>query len=249
MNATSLYVSTSKLVLQADEDSSTWQDLYRLVPYLRQSLSCTVCGNLLIEPHSPTETNCQHHVCRSCKGGRKKLKPSCSWCKDYDHYVENVLLRILLQCYKKLCMYIRSSAIYRNLVTNNACAGSNGNIVAGTSSLVELINEGAGFVDEFKSTAGLSKSAYSILPCLYTSPAIQSASTSSVTSPTLHPIEIPALVESKSPPQVQTNGSSVYSVFKLGNQVTFKQKGSGLLRQQDEETSKQGHSPQSLVSN
>lgn len=65
MNSTSLYVSTCRLVLQADsEDASTWTDLYRLVPYLRQSLSCTVCGNLLIEPFTPTDTNCQHHVCK-----------------------------------------------------------------------------------------------------------------------------------------------------------------------------------------
>jgi male-specific lethal 2 len=34
---------------------------------------------------------------------------------------------------------------------------------------MELIQEGAGFKDEFKSNAGLSKSAYSILPCVYTS--------------------------------------------------------------------------------
>lgn len=172
MNATSLYVSTCRLVLQADvEDPNSWTDLYRLVPYLRQSLSCTVCSNLLIEPHTPTETNCQHHVCRGCRGGRKKLKPSCGWCKDYDKYIENVQLRILLQCYKKLCEYLRSTAIYRNLILSVAASNSTNNSPAamGANSLMELLQEGAGFKDEFKSNAGLSKSAYSILPCVYTS--------------------------------------------------------------------------------
>ncbi|KMQ92304.1 male-specific lethal 2-like 1 protein [Lasius niger] len=174
MNATSLYVSTCRLVLQADaEDPNSWTDLYRLVPYLRQSLSCTVCSNLLIEPHTPTETNCQHHVCRGCRGGRKKLKPSCGWCKDYDKYVENVQLRILLQCYKKLCEYLTSTGIYRTLllsVTSANSATTNGApSTIGATSLMELIQEGAGFKDEFKSNAGLSKSAYSILPCVYTS--------------------------------------------------------------------------------
>ena len=169
MNATSLYVSTCRLVLQADaEDSNSWTDLYRLVPYLRQSLSCTVCSNLLIEPHTPTETNCQHHVCRGCRGGRKKLKPSCGWCKDYEKYVENVQLRILLQCYKKLCEYLSSTKIYDSL-KSPVSSNNTGTTVMGASSLIELIQEGAGFKDEFKSTAGLSKSAYSILPCVYTS--------------------------------------------------------------------------------
>lgn len=172
MNATSLYVSTCRLVLQADaEDPNSWTDLYRLVPYLRQSLSCTVCSNLLIEPHTPTETNCQHHVCRGCRGGRKKLKPSCGWCKDYDKYVENVQLRILLQCYKKLCEYLTSTGIYRTLLLTSASGATTNGApsTVGASSLMELIQEGAGFKDEFKSNAGLSKSAYSILPCVYTS--------------------------------------------------------------------------------
>lgn len=231
MNATSLYVSTCRLVLQADiEDTSSWTDLYRLVPYLRQSLSCTVCGNLLIEPYTPTETNCQHHVCRSCKGGRKKLKPSCSWCKNYDKYVENVQLRILLQCYKKLCEYVTSTSIYRSLLVSAATAGSNGNNAAGTSSLMDLIQEGAGFKDEYKSTGGLSKSAYSILPCVYTSTSTQTQTAlasaalgPSDTSNGLSPNDLQAI-------RTVSNGSSLYSVMYAGsgNRITIKRKATDL---------------------
>lgn len=157
MNATSLYVSTCRLVVQANtEEQSSWNDLYRLLPYLRQALSCTVCDLLLVEPYSP-ESSCQHHVCKSCRGRKKKLKPSCSWCKCYNSYIENVQLRILLQCYKKLNEYLVGTTIFRKLKANE----SNG----GTSGLSEIIEEGAGFKDEFNSYAGLSKSALKQLPC------------------------------------------------------------------------------------
>ena len=103
MNATNYYVSTTRLVLQGDPDTpSTWQDLYRMLPTLRNSLSCTVCDMLLVEPYTPEETVCEHHVCKSCKGGVKTLKPTCSWCKDYSKYNENVQLRILIQVRKCL---------------------------------------------------------------------------------------------------------------------------------------------------
>ena len=226
MNATSLYVSTCRLILQADsEDPNSWTDLYRLVPYLRQSLSCTVCSNLLIEPHTPTETNCQHHVCRTCRGGRKKLKPSCGWCKDYDKYIENVQLRILLQCYKKLCEYLTSTGIYRCLIlTVSSSNTSNGMPCLGASCLTELIKEGAGFKDEFKSNAGLSKSAYSILPCVYTT------STTSTQTAASNPVvpQADPLATQEPPAAIKTvsNGSSIYSVMYAGsgNKITIKRK-------------------------
>ncbi|KAK0163573.1 hypothetical protein PV327_007242 [Microctonus hyperodae] len=225
MNATSLYVSTCRLVLQADaEDPNSWTDLYRLVPYLRQSLSCTVCSNLLIEPHTPTETNCQHHVCRGCRGGRKKLKPSCGWCKDYEKYIENVQLRILLQCYKKLCEYLTSTNIYRNLIVSvSSNATSNGAASIGATSLMELIQEGTGFKDEFKSNAGLSKSAYSILPCVYTSTTSTQTQANTVQS-SIDPL--PQSVPESPAIRTVSNGSSIYSVMYAGsgNKITIKRK-------------------------
>ncbi|XP_018365847.1 PREDICTED: E3 ubiquitin-protein ligase MSL2 isoform X3 [Trachymyrmex cornetzi] len=228
MNATSLYVSTCRLVLQADsEDPNSWTDLYRLVPYLRQSLSCTVCSNLLIEPHTPTETNCQHHVCRTCRGCRKKLKPSCGWCKDYTKYIENVQLRILLQCYKKLCEYLTSTGIYRTLLltvtsANNATTNGAPSTIDATVNLMEIIQEGAGFKDEFKSNAGLSKSAYSILPCVYTSTTSTQTQANNIQTTEAISQNIP---ES---PTIRTvsNGSSIYSVMYAGsgNKITIKRK-------------------------
>jgi len=117
MNATKYYVSTTRLVVQGDPDTpSTWQDLYRMLPTLRNSLSCTVCESLLVEPYTPEETSCEHHVCKSCKGGVKALKPTCSWCKDYSKYSENVQLRILIQNYKKLCGLIKINRMWGHIL-------------------------------------------------------------------------------------------------------------------------------------
>uniref|UniRef100_A0A1B0CDV0 Uncharacterized protein n=1 Tax=Lutzomyia longipalpis TaxID=7200 RepID=A0A1B0CDV0_LUTLO len=235
MNPTSLYVSVSRLVFQSDTLEQNWTDLFRLIPYLRQSLSCCVCGNLLMEPYSP-DSPCQHHECKTCIGGRKNLKPSCSWCREYQKYEENVQLRILLQCYKSLCEHIKSSGIYQNMQKQvQTAAMVNGNS-AGTS-LIDIIEEGVRFQDNFKSTSGLTKSAYSILPCLYTSiPAAPSVGIrdansiadrlsggpSTATVPRTQPPPTPAQ------PAIKTvsNGSAMYSVLYAGNgnKITIKRK-------------------------
>lgn len=181
MNAISLYVSASRLLFsQSDSESANYTDLYRLVPYLRQSLSCTVCANLLVEPYSPEI--CQHHVCRNCIGGRKNLKPTCSSCKSYHNYHANTQLRILLQCYKSLCNYILATPSVYSCMHKyvHVDAFSNGNNEA--HNLAELIDEGAQFHDEYKSNSGLPKSKISILPCIFTSTSSVSTSQSQSSS-------------------------------------------------------------------
>ncbi|KAK9401026.1 E3 ubiquitin-protein ligase MSL2 [Crotalus adamanteus] len=67
------------------EDPQCLAEIGKLLPYFRQSLSCCVCGNLLQDPIAPTNSTCQHYVCKTCKGKKMMMKPSCSWCKDYEH--------------------------------------------------------------------------------------------------------------------------------------------------------------------
>ncbi|XP_022098710.1 E3 ubiquitin-protein ligase MSL2-like [Acanthaster planci] len=141
MNATTLYVSTCRYILQAEHnDPNTWSDLYRRLPYLRQSLSCCVCAGLLKDPMGPSNSTCQHFVCRGCLGGKMLLKPSCSWCKDYSMFVEVKQLQILLSCYKKLCEYIADTPIARNLV------GANGGTNSHSSGL-SILQEGMAIND------------------------------------------------------------------------------------------------------
>lgn len=242
MNATSLYVSTCKLILLADgSDLSSWQDLYRLVPYLRQSMSCTVCNNLLKEPFTPTNTSCQHHVCKKCKGGRKKLKPSCGWCKDYHKYAENCQLRILIQCYKQLCEYIICTDVYKRLQEQAESAEAD-SVSSASTSLIDLLQEGAEFNDEYKSEAGLSKSAYSILPCVFTSSSstqTQSGAAASSSAPAPPPPEPQASSSracKESPPaKPLSNGSSLYSVMYpgTGNKITIKRKAIDEIKKED----------------
>lgn len=45
VNATALYVSASRAVLQCDpKQPNTFADMYNLLPFFRQSLACLVCG-------------------------------------------------------------------------------------------------------------------------------------------------------------------------------------------------------------
>lgn len=129
MNVLSLYISTAKLVLQdnSSNGSSTSNineqkllDLNRLLPHLRQLLSCVVCCKLLTDPYGPKNTRCQHYVCRLCVRGRKVLNPSCAACADchdYKTYDENKQIRSLLLCYKSLCehLLLPSSSLFTQL--------------------------------------------------------------------------------------------------------------------------------------
>lgn len=115
MNAIKLYVSTARLVLENDHfDYALCKAISSSFASLELSLTCTVCRGLLAEPHSPADSSCQHHVCQRCLGGHKKLKPSCSWCKDWSKYARNTQLQCLLSCYRGLCHYVKCS----NLLTD-----------------------------------------------------------------------------------------------------------------------------------
>ncbi|XP_056151702.1 E3 ubiquitin-protein ligase MSL2a [Lampris incognitus] len=112
VNATALYVSASRAVLQCDpRHPHTFTEMYKLLPFFRQSLACLVCGKLLQDPVAPTNSECQHYVCLGCKGQKMQLKPSCSWCKDYSCFQENKQLSLLVQCYRELCLYVTHSPL------------------------------------------------------------------------------------------------------------------------------------------
>lgn len=216
MNSTSLYVTTNQIILKSNPSNpSTWQDLYRLVPYLRNSLCCVVCGNLLVDPLTPTVGRCQHHLCRRCTGGRKKIKPACAWCKECNEYSDNKHLRILLQCYKKMCIALVKSGIFKGLLEQAAKNQTATGVERGAGNLVGLIKEGAAFQDKYESTGGLPKSTYSILPCVYTNSSTQ----------TLHIANV-----NNSQNVINTalnqNQNSLYSVMfaGTGNKITIKRK-------------------------
>lgn len=215
MNSTNLYVTTSQIVLQCDPNNpTTWQDLYRLVPYLRNSLTCVVCGNLLVEPMTPTNHKCQHHLCKKCKGGRKRIKPACTWCKDCDNYSENKQLRTLLHCYKKMCSTLLDSGIYKCLEQSSQNHPMLG-VECGSSNLMYLIKEGASFQDDYRSNVGLTKAEINILPCIYTNSSTQTLQAS--------PVDNVKTIYNTNP----NTRTPLYSVLYAGSgsKITIKRKG------------------------
>lgn len=86
-----------------------------------------------------------------------RLKPSCSWCKEREKFIENTQLRILLQCYKRLCDFMISSRL-GNKWGDLHCGGTSGtplgttannNAVNGPNNFAELLEEGANVTDTF----------------------------------------------------------------------------------------------------
>ena len=136
VTAFSLYMSTCRYVMGArTDDPQTWCDLHLYLPYLRQALGCCVCSKILKGPMGHKQSPCLHVVCQECVGGKMKLKPSCSWCKDWNQFVINEELGIVVRCYRKLCDYISSTCIVRNLLNDTA----NGS----TNTLITIIREGS----------------------------------------------------------------------------------------------------------
>ncbi|KAJ8278136.1 hypothetical protein GJAV_G00084260 [Gymnothorax javanicus] len=136
VNATALYVSACRSVLQCDpRDPQSLAELCKLLPFFRQSLSCLVCGNLLQDPIAPTNSSCQHYVCKACKGKKMMMKPSCSWCKDYEQFEENKQLCILVECYRKLCEYIIESPLAQQIAS----------VVGGSADILAMLREGQSF--------------------------------------------------------------------------------------------------------
>ncbi|OCT81166.1 E3 ubiquitin-protein ligase MSL2 isoform X1 [Xenopus laevis] len=119
VTATALYMSASRLVLNYHPgDPQASAEICKMLPYFRQALSCCVCGKLLEDPIAPINSTCQHYVCKPCKGKKMMMKPSCSWCKDYEQFEENKQLSILVNCYKKLCEYITHTPLAQDILLN-----------------------------------------------------------------------------------------------------------------------------------
>ena len=70
-----------------------------------------------------------------------KLKPACSWCKDHDQFEENMLMKILVASFIKLCEYIYSST----LGTKISSVTINGE----TNNLMSILQEALSFEDKY----------------------------------------------------------------------------------------------------
>lgn len=119
MNATTLYVEACKCMLALETDNqAVWDQLFHLLPKLRQALSCRVCRGLLIDPYG--SHSCEHYVCKGCLRRKRALTPGCRWCTNLEKLTEDKQARIVLACYQKLCEYIaQKAASVQRLSTQN----------------------------------------------------------------------------------------------------------------------------------
>ena len=183
MNALNIYLNTLRYVMLADYDNrESWVEIYRYIPYLRESLSCYVCKHIANQPMGRGYQVCQHFVCKDCIGGRMKLKPQCSWCKDYMDFRHLEQLKMVAICFRKLCDFITRTPIYNEIqmLSESGC----------DNDLKLILREGCKFKDgtesEFNNahTMVLPPSFSSLpvpdLPVILTSPQIKEVSSDNI---------------------------------------------------------------------
>lgn len=103
MDVIQCFTTASRIAMLAKcTDPLTWQKLHTLLPALHKHLSCRVCNKLLdqLNPHK------DGFVCAMCVSSQISENTSCM-----------ILPLSIIQSYKKLCAFIRSSPLYKVMCT------------------------------------------------------------------------------------------------------------------------------------
>ena len=104
--ATEVYTEIWSVLLQQIWNMSPTRegdlcDLSRLLPYLRQLLTCCACAGLLED--AMISLPCGHCYCCQCQFKDPLLKIQCRQCRDRNGLVVEAQLRIVVECYKHMC--------------------------------------------------------------------------------------------------------------------------------------------------
>ena len=127
--ATEVYSETWAVLLQKcwgvppvkDDDLA---DIFQLLPYLRQLLTCCACAGLLED--AMISIVCGHCYCYQCQFKTPLLKIQCRQCRERRGLVIETQIRLLVDCYKRMC-HILSSELVQNpqvLETNGEGPGN-----------------------------------------------------------------------------------------------------------------------------
>lgn len=81
-------------------------DLFQLLPYLRQLLTCCACAGLL--ENAMISLVCGHCYCYSCQYRDPLLKIQCRQCRERRGLVIETQIRLLVDCYKRMCLILAS---------------------------------------------------------------------------------------------------------------------------------------------
>lgn len=221
MYAVSLYISACRLMVSSTpSDQSSLEDLCKLVPYLHQSLSCTVCGKLLKQPYAP-KSGCEHHVCQNCLGGEKQLDPPCHSCEDYNEYIKDVSFRILVKCYKRMCQFFMVSDYYLRCLKGKESIDIDDETLSITE-LLHCLHEAAAHKDGYSENEEHPNAAFNTIPMPFASASLIPKPSTSQDSSASESEICGAGADSPN----TSNGPLEYSVMYTGsgNKITIKRK-------------------------
>ena len=109
--ATEVYSEAWSVLLQkcwgvAPQREEEMADIFQLLPYLRQLLTCCACAGLLED--AMISLDCGHCYCSLCQFRPPLLKIQCRQCRERRGLVIETQIRLLVDCYKKMCLIIAS---------------------------------------------------------------------------------------------------------------------------------------------
>ena len=81
-------------------------DIFQLLPYLRQLLTCCACAGLLED--AMISLVCGHCYCYQCQFRAPLLKIQCRQCRERRGLVIETQIRLLVNCYKRMCRILAS---------------------------------------------------------------------------------------------------------------------------------------------
>ena len=114
--ATEVYSETWAVLLQkcwgiAPLKEDELGDIFQLLPYLRQLLTCCACAGLLED--AMISLVCGHCYCYQCQFRAPLLKIQCRQCRERRGLVIETQIRLLVNCYKRMC-HILASELNQN---------------------------------------------------------------------------------------------------------------------------------------
>ena len=110
--ATEVYSDVWSMLLQKcwgldqGKEEQEMADLSLLLPYLRQLLTCCACAGLLED--AMISLVCGHCYCYECQFRAPLLKIQCRQCRERRGLVIETQIRLLVNCYKRMCLILAS---------------------------------------------------------------------------------------------------------------------------------------------
>lgn len=146
MSPLALYISVCRTILQENSaldraSCMDWEDCSRKLRRLRQLLLCRLCKNLCADPYS-TE-NCQHLICKDCKGKKKSNVLGCRYCKSTTELSVDKQTSSVLQCYAKMC-----EVLYSYYTPGKTTIRSER-----VAKVLDIVTEGLGLAETIRSNA------------------------------------------------------------------------------------------------